>query len=115
MIKAVIFDVGGVLINKSPVLQEILDEFNLNEKAVDEILGEEAYLAEEADERILEKIEKSSGNTLKYFFEEEVDETTKNLSTIIEPVLLLVIGLVVGFIALAIISPIYELTGSIKK
>jgi len=49
------------------------------------------------------------------FFEEEVDETTKNLSTIIEPVLLLVIGLGVGFIALAIISPIYELTGSIKK
>lgn len=49
------------------------------------------------------------------FFEEEVDETTKNLSTIIEPVLLLVIGLVVGFVALAIISPIYEITGSIKK
>lgn len=49
------------------------------------------------------------------FFEEEVDEMTKNLSTIIEPVLLLLIGLVVGFIALAIISPIYQLTGSIKK
>lgn len=49
------------------------------------------------------------------FFEEEVDEMTKNLSTIIEPVLLLIIGLVVGFVALAIISPIYELTGSIKK
>lgn len=49
------------------------------------------------------------------FFEEEVDEMTKNLSTIIEPVLLLVIGLIVGFIALAIISPIYQLTGSIKK
>lgn len=29
MIKAVIFDVGGVLINKSPVLGEILEEFNL--------------------------------------------------------------------------------------
>lgn len=49
------------------------------------------------------------------FFEEEVDEMTKNLSTIIEPVMLLVIGLVVGFVALAIISPIYQLTGSIKK
>lgn len=49
------------------------------------------------------------------FFEEEVDEMTKNLSTIIEPVLLLVIGLVVGFVALAIISPIYQITGSIKK
>lgn len=34
MIKAVIFDVGGVLVNKSPVLKEILDEFNLMEKEI---------------------------------------------------------------------------------
>ena len=34
MIKAVIFDVGGVLVNKSPVLKEILDEFNLKEKEI---------------------------------------------------------------------------------
>lgn len=31
MIKAVIFDIGGVLVNKSPVLREILDEFGLKE------------------------------------------------------------------------------------
>lgn len=49
------------------------------------------------------------------FFEDEVDSTTKNLATILEPILLLGIGLVVGFVAISIISPIYELTGSIKK
>lgn len=49
------------------------------------------------------------------FFEEEVDNTAKNLSTILEPVILIGIGLVVAFIALAIISPIYQLTGSISK
>jgi type IV pilus assembly protein PilC len=49
------------------------------------------------------------------FFESEVDDTTKNLSTIIEPVMLLFIGLIVAFVALAIISPIYQLTGSIRK
>lgn len=49
------------------------------------------------------------------FYEEEIDNLTKNLSTILEPILLIVIGLVVGFIALAIISPIYELTGSIRN
>jgi len=48
------------------------------------------------------------------FFEEEVDNTAKNLSVVLEPFILLVIGVFVGFVALAIISPIYELTGSIK-
>ena len=32
MIKAIIFDIGGVLINKSPVLDEILKEFNLEKE-----------------------------------------------------------------------------------
>lgn len=49
------------------------------------------------------------------FYEDEIDNISKNLSTILEPVLLIVIGLVVGFVALAIISPIYELTGSIRR
>ena len=49
------------------------------------------------------------------FFEEEVDDTTKNLSNTLEPILLLVIGVVVAFVAMAIISPIYSLTGSIRK
>ncbi|MBI4084639.1 MAG: type II secretion system F family protein [Candidatus Levybacteria bacterium] len=49
------------------------------------------------------------------FFEDEVDDATKNLSTLLEPVLLLVIGVVVAFVAFAVISPIYELTGSIKR
>lgn len=46
------------------------------------------------------------------FYEEEIDSFSENLTTIIEPVLLLGIGLVVGFIALAIVTPIYELTSS---
>lgn len=49
------------------------------------------------------------------FFEDEVDNTAKNLSVVLEPIILLVIGLIVGFVALAILSPIYELTGSIKR
>lgn len=49
------------------------------------------------------------------FFEEEVDNTTKNLANIIEPILLIIIGMVVAFVALAIISPIYQLTGSVRR
>jgi len=48
------------------------------------------------------------------FYESEVDTATKNLSTILEPVLLIVIGIVVGGVALAVITPLYELTASLK-
>jgi type IV pilus assembly protein PilC len=44
------------------------------------------------------------------FYEIEVDRSIKSLSTILEPILLLIMGAGVGFIALAIISPIYEIT-----
>ncbi|KXK30243.1 MAG: type II secretory pathway, component PulF [Bacteroidetes bacterium OLB12] len=47
-------------------------------------------------------------------YEEEVDTIMKNLSSIIEPLLLLVIGGVVGILAVALISPIYSISQSIK-
>lgn len=47
------------------------------------------------------------------FYESEVDQATKTLSSTLEPILLIVIGLVVGFVMIAIITPIYELTGTI--
>ncbi len=47
-------------------------------------------------------------------FEAEVDDTMRNMSSIIEPLLLLVIGGVVGFLALALISPIYNIGNNIK-
>ncbi len=47
------------------------------------------------------------------FYETEVDNVTKNLSTMLEPALLVFIGLVVGFVAMSIINPIYELTSKV--
>jgi type IV pilus assembly protein PilC len=49
------------------------------------------------------------------FYDDEVDDISRNLSTILEPILLIFIGLVVGFVALSIISPIYQLTGSVRR
>lgn len=48
------------------------------------------------------------------FYEEEVDEKMKNLSTALEPILLIGIGLIVAGVAFSIIGPIYSLSGGIR-
>jgi type IV pilus assembly protein PilC len=45
------------------------------------------------------------------FYEQEIDQTTKNLSALIEPVMVIIIGLAVGILAFSIIMPIYNVVG----
>jgi type IV pilus assembly protein PilC len=60
-----------------------------------------------------------SGNLAESFlylselFEEEVDDSSNNISSLIEPLLMVVMGVLVGFIAVSIISPIYGITSNL--
>lgn len=46
------------------------------------------------------------------YFESEVDNMLKNLTVLIEPIVLVILGVGVGFIVLSVILPIYKLTTS---
>ena len=48
-------------------------------------------------------------------FEQDIDNFLKRLSSLIEPALMVLMGLVVGSVALSIILPVYEITNHITK
>lgn len=48
------------------------------------------------------------------FYEAEVDANLKGLASLIEPIMIVGLGVMVGFIAISVISPIYSLMDSIK-
>jgi type II secretory pathway component PulF len=58
------------------------------------------------------KVDKVSFKLAEYY-ETESDHMLKNLTVIIEPVILMILGIAVAFLVLSIILPIYKLTTSI--
>ena len=52
-------------------------------------------------------------NRLADFYEDEINNTTKSISSIIEPILMLVIGGAVAIFAISIIQPIYSMMNSV--
>lgn len=59
----------------------------------------------------LEDVLEEMGN----FYESEVDYGLKRLTSLLEPLLMLVIGLVVGAMVIIMITPIYSLVGGMSK
>ncbi len=49
------------------------------------------------------------------FYEKELDEKVKHITTLMEPAVLLVMGAIVGFVALALVTAMYGIYGNVGK
>ncbi|MFW5702682.1 MAG: type II secretion system F family protein [Candidatus Dojkabacteria bacterium] len=49
------------------------------------------------------------------YYNEEVNDMANNLTTLLEPLLLIFIGAMIGILAVLIIAPIYQLTGTLNS
>ncbi len=99
-----ILEKSGEAIKKGDPLSKIFTE---NTKLYPIFLGEMMNVGEETG-KIGEML-----MGVAVFYEDDVDQKTKDMSTIIEPVLMVIIGAVVGFFAIAMISPMYSLVNVI--
>lgn len=87
-------------------------------KGLEKIKNHEKYIPPHIQEMIV-SAEKSGGLALTFqkigaHYEEKVDTSTKNLTSLLEPVLLLVIWFGVMGVAIAVILPIYSLIGNLN-
>jgi type IV pilus assembly protein PilC len=48
------------------------------------------------------------------FYDQEVESTVKGLTSMIEPLLIIFLGVVVGFIAVSVMTPIFTIVNSVK-
>ncbi len=52
---------------------------------------------------------------LSEYHAEEIDSSLRSLTALMEPLIIVVMGLIVGFVAIAVITPIYSLTQGVVK
>ncbi len=106
-----------------PVYQEALTEVErtvLEGVAVSNALSSFPYLFPVPTGMLIEAGEatgtlRESFEHLGHHFEKELELYTKQLSILIEPILMVVVGVGVGFIALAIVLPMYSITQGITQ
>lgn len=85
----------------------ISESFSGGDELYPPLVGEMVAVGEETGQlaRMLEQVAT--------FYEDEIEQQTKNLSTIIEPVLMLIVGTIVGFFAYSMIVPIYSISAGL--
>ncbi len=101
-----VMDMANSAVQRGEVLSSI---FKAHESLYPVMVGEMVAVGEETG-----KLADMLGEVATYY-EDEVDAQTKNLSTIIEPVLMVFIGVAVGFFAISMISPMYGLVNTLSS
>ena len=99
-----VLDEAKVRLGKGEVLSKVFSE---HADLYPVFVAEMTSIGEETG-----KLAEMLGNIADYY-EEEVSQKTKDLSPIIEPVLMILVGCAVAFFALSILSPMYSLVDTI--
>lgn len=99
-----VLKIAGENVQKGKPISKVFQE---NDKIYPALVGEMMAVGEETGKlsEILLQIAE--------FYEGEVSQKTKDMSTIIEPFLMVFIGAVVGFFAVSMITPIYSISSGI--
>lgn len=101
------------------LIKQSKDAVDAGKKLSDGFASNTKHIVPESMMRITEAGEKSgtlekSMQDLSDYFETRVENSLKTVTTLLEPILLVVIGLFVGILMLSIVSPIYQLIGQIR-
>lgn len=100
------------------VLSHAAEEIKKGGQLGNYLLGEKRYFPPLVSGMV--RIGESTGNleeNLEYlgeFYDDEVDTKLHTMTSLIEPLMLLFMGLLVGFVALSIITPIYSISAGIQ-
>jgi len=95
---------AGTRVQKGTTLSQVITE---HDTLYPILLGEMVAVGEETG-KLSDMLMKVAA-----FYEGEVEQKTKNMSTIIEPILMVVVGAGVGFFAISMITPLYSVLDSI--
>jgi type IV pilus assembly protein PilC len=101
-------------------LEEVAKNMSKQGESIAQYLARKPKLFPSIVERMIRVGEKTGklDESLLYisgFYDKEIDGMVGNITTIIEPVLLVFLGIIVGFVAISVITPIYKLTEGIHK
>jgi type II secretory pathway component PulF len=98
------------------IINEAVKVVNEGGSLADGLRGNDYYVTPVALQMIF--VGEESGNlegvldTVAIFYTREIDNTVKNLSTIIEPMMMVVLGLAVGLFVASVIMPMWQLSSA---